>query len=722
MVKSFALLRKPGKQNGIMYFAIFLLSIVSMALGAFLGERVALFSEHPTSLMNTAEFYATFALACSSVLALLLLIHRNFRIRFSWPWFLLFFLLAIGNVSATLCFGTRFIGTIVYRGETYPYDLTFTFEQRIQYVLCFGLACVYFYLFFAVLPKVLPHTRWVRISCWLAVILAASAIVYSFIAEWNIYQFLFDPTKTIPSYWAVSFTNNENTYGYLVLMGIVGLLILHNAKPRFRYWILILALAVFEVLTLSATAIVCATFLILSYGIYRFCVNVRIKPVRSVLLLLLMIGAAITLAILLFTDPFGPGSTLAKLHAEITSYFGVRSKTFSTRVATWNIILQTLDSPFAWEFGIGDFQSRLYLGALHVPTVDGPSLYPAHNSFMQCLIDGGLIRLGVYLVVLGRFIYLAIKRLGSHSRTAMALLLCFIALMFHGFMESTVFLSMDTKGFTSMIMLFLPLEIEAFKAAHPEVDEYLLACKTDVRKIRYGYEYSPLRYAKIAFFFLTPAFLLGTGVGAIASRLGYFGIPADWSYYALFAMAWLLGPLAFLGLGASRSRGTGAGFFAALIIVIVGAGVGLMWLNVWATRIAFFALLLLCPLPFIINAKTASISLSKALKTAYLPHILIGGFLFGGTMFALLIPTEMASIQILVSLSLGLLFLYFFLISLPASLKLSFPFADKLAHVDARIVAKSVIREERLGKRKVRRPNTNFVPSFVEKTIYIQRW
>ena len=715
------MLRPAGKGSGVTYFAVSALSILSVVFCAFLGERIALFSEHPTSFMNVAEFYATFAFALSMVVAALFLIHRNFRIGISWPWLFLFLILGVGNAIGTFAFGTHFSGETIYHDVVYHYDLTFTLEGRFQYVLCFFLACVHFYLFFAVFPKIFPHTRWLRMFCWFGVIMAIAAITYSLIAEWDLYCALFDSTKKIEGTWMMSFTNNENTFAYLILAGICASCILHNGKSRFYYWLLILGLGLFQIFVLSATGVVCSWLLILGYGIYRYVLNVKHKPVRSTMTLLLLIGGVIAIVVLLFTDPFGPGSFLAKLHAEIGSYFGVKGKTFSTRVATWNIILDTLSSTnMGWAFGIGDFQSRMYLAARHVPIMDGLTIYSAHSAVMQTLVDGGLLSLAVHLIVLGRFFYVVIKRMSAHSRIAFTSLLCFLILLLHGTMEAPQFLSMDAKGTSILLLTVLPLEVEAFHAKHPKLKGYLEACKVNAKKTSFSYEYSPLRFAKVSLLFLTLFLVLGVGVGAVASNLGYFGQGWDWSVYGLFIGIWFFAPLGYLGIGTLVKRKAACFWLTVFLFAYVGLGIGFSWQSAMVGRIAFVASIVTCLIPFVFRAKTALNYLPSTLKTAYLPHFFIGGALLGGTLLALLIPAQLGSLQIVVSLSLSILFLYPCLIALPKKLRLGYPLFDKLMHLDLRILAKSLLREEKIERKQAHHFNPRYQPPR-EKRIYVTR-
>ncbi len=705
MRKGFALLHAAGDQKGVAYFGVVALSILSIVLGAFFGERIALFSDHSHSFMNPGEFYAMLCLVLACLFALFLLIKRNFRVPLNWPWLILFLVLGIGNAIGTFAFGTHFEGTMVYLKQTYPYEWTFTVTDRIQYVIAFFVSCIYFYLFFAVFPKVFPHTHWFRLFAWITVLVALASIVYSIINERDLYAILFDPEKRLPSRWVVSFTNNENTFATILLFGLIASCMLHNGQSRFYYWILIMGFGIAQFFVLSMTSIVCTLFLIPAYAIYRYVLNVRHKPGRATAMLLLLIGSTIAVIVLVFADPFGPDSFFGKLHSEAASYFGTRHSTFDTRVATWNIILDTISNPLAMICGIGDFQSRIYLSLLHVPSFKGIILYPAHSAFLQCLIDGGLIHLFVYLVVLGRFFYVAIKRINAHSRIVYPIFFAAVALLFHGTMETTTGMEMTTKGFAILTLIYLPLEIESFHARHPALQKYLNDCKSDVKKRKYAYEISPIRRAKMALYFLTPLFVIGVGVGAVTFHMGYLGIPGDWSYYLLWFVAILFAPLSYFAIGHANKTKAATFFFTLALLAILGGGIGLLWINAWFTRIACAILFLVCQLPILLKAKTCFTQFEDYFNQAYFPHLLVGGSLTALSLLALLIPEAEYSLFVPIIMVPTVLILCPALLAMPKKMKLAYPFAEKFHHFGARVLAKSVIRQEKLAAKEARRLN-----------------
>ncbi len=720
MKRKFAILRPIGAQRGVLYFSIALLVALSLILGAFLWERIALFSAPPTSFMNPSEFYATFALDVAVLLALLVLIHRNFRIPIAWGWLFLFLLLAIGNAIGTFMFGTHFTGSGIFARKPYSYDLTFTMAQRVRFVLCFSLACVYFYLVFAVFPKAFPHTRWIRLACWIVMGLVVAAIVYSALNEQRYFEILVDPNGNIDSGWFRSFTNNENTYGFILFLGIVLLCFIHNARSRFIYWVLILSLGLYQIIVLSATSIVCTWLFILLYAIYRYALSVRHKPVRSTITLLLFIIGVIALTVMIFADAFGPGSVFAKIHRQIDLYFSGRSTTFVTRVDTWNVIIKAFTNPISWIFGAGDFQSRIYLSVFHGATGEVLDVYPAHNGWMQMIIDGGFLRLGVYAIVLIRVLYVAIARTGRRSKIAWPILFGIIAMSLHGFMESTSFLCMDTKGFSLLLFLVLPIEIEHFQAKHPAVVGYVASFKTNCPKTRFGYEYTPMRMAKISLYFLALLFVLTVGVGAIFFHMGYGRVEDDWSFYVLFGLVLMCAPFGYYALGFARKKKRAVRWFTLGLILLLGSAAAAMWFNPLITRIGCAVVFLYALFPVWFHPKDVFHGLDDLLRQAFLPYLLIVNIICIADFMGFLIPEAEFSPHIIIAMTAGTLFLYFTLIALPKKAKLAYPFAEKWSHFDARVVSISLKREDKRDRKQVKHLDPTYEPPR-QKRIYAYR-
>lgn len=241
MKNSFAFKRSPGNHRGVTYVLLFWSLFLLFIVGAFFQERIALFSDHPTTAMNTVEFYLSFACILVCVVAYLILVHRNFRIGIAWGWLILFLILFAGNAVGLFTFDTFVSGSGVYRGEEFMNEHTFTIAERMEYLCCFFVACIFFYIFFAIMPKTFHNIRRFHFVWYMAVIIVLAMIVYSLIAEWPLYQQSFTPGQKWVIVECRSFTNNPNTFAYAIMMGIGSLMLLHNRRSHW-YWIAVMLL------------------------------------------------------------------------------------------------------------------------------------------------------------------------------------------------------------------------------------------------------------------------------------------------------------------------------------------------------------------------------------------------------------------------------------------------------------------------------------------------
>ena len=717
MAKPLTILCPAEKHQGVAYVSIFLSMCLCLATGAFLWERIALFSGQGASFFSAGEFYATFVATLLSLVLFFVVLRRNFRIPVSRGWLFFFLVLGVGNAIGTFAFGSHFSGTIVYREAVYSYDWTFTFGDRVQYVLCFFVGCVYFYLFYAVLPKVLPHVRWIRLVGWIAVVVAVLAIFYSLVAEWNGYAALFTPERRVGLSRMSSFTNNPNTFGFILLLAVACLCSLHNANSRLFYWLLILFFGAFQFLVLSSTSIICTWFLIVAYGLYRYVVSVRRRPVRSTILLLLCIGAIIAGVVLVFSDAFGSGMLFAKIHAEIKYIFDGNVETFTTRVETWNQILDALANPIQLLFGLGDFQSRLYCSLLHVPLANGIMAYPAHNGWLQALADGGLLRLCFYLFLTIRFLYVCISRIGSKSRTSWPILLAFLAMLLHGVMESTGFLNMDTKGFALLLFLILPSEIEHYQARHPHIKRYVDAYKVNAIKPTVLCSMSPKRFATVALLIITPLAVIGFGVGLFGLVHPEQCLIFDWSYFGLWLLVSLLAPFSLFCLGTCKWRRVLGVLFGLSLITAIEIGIGFMAIDAIYSRVAFFLVLALCLLPALRHPVTNARAVLSLLMRAYLPYLFIGGCLFGVFVLPVLLSN---SIHTLVMCGMSIVLVYVILMIWLRLLRLAYPLDERFRLFNIYATGLSVVREEKREAKQQRKYGPKPVPSR-PKRIYTYR-
>ena len=232
MERTNLIIKTPGKQRGIAYILLFWLMLLTLVCTTFFAEGIALFSENPHALMNDAQFFITFALAVTMIVAFLVVARRNFRLRLHGVWATLFALLFLFDVVAVFALQSHF--SFIKEGVTYTYD--FTWMQRFRYVLSFWVSCTMFYLYFAVFPRVFHSFGRVRFFAYLFFIVCVFGIIYSFCVEGHLYLSIFQRE----GYWASenvkSFTNHPNNFAFLVLLGIISCIVLHNQRSNQWWW------------------------------------------------------------------------------------------------------------------------------------------------------------------------------------------------------------------------------------------------------------------------------------------------------------------------------------------------------------------------------------------------------------------------------------------------------------------------------------------------------
>ena len=689
MSQAFAFKRRPGKQRGVTYVLLFWSMFALVCMMGFFTEGIAFFSTHPTSPMNDTEFFICFGVVLFCVATFTVLVHRNFKLGIHWGWLILFLGLFTANAAATFLFDSHITGTTTKLGETWTYDYTFTLMERIRYLCTFLCTSICLYMYFAVFPKIFHNTRRLHFFCYLCLGFVAVLIVYSLIAEWPLYATMFDPTKK----WAVtevrSLTNNPNTFGFCLLLAMFSVFILHNARSHWWWVVIMFLLGIWQLIIGSGSACLASWALIIAFVIYRFCVTLKYYTGRALFWMFLFVVAAITFAILIFAEVGGDTSFFARLGKVL------KSAQFSDtagrlRIDTWQRIIDSLNTPLKWVLGVGEPQCYYFLGLLENPSDAGISIYYAHSGFMHQLLAGGLLRLGLYLLLLARFVYLCVKGAKRHSRVAWPVFICMGALLLRSCFETTAFLGSDTKAITVYLLLVLPIEVDEFLATHPEVKGYEEEARPDANKLYYRYDMTPMRMAKIAFFFMTPISALMLGASTQFSYNGYLGNWITWSFYAMWALGFLCVPFGFYCIGHHADKADrriyggllGFGYAAALI---AGSLCGKYAPIVTIICMAVIPVLTL--ITYLLHARSVHHFRQKLFLHAYLPHLIICGVLVGLTNLGFLIPDAQKSLFNPIMMSAAIIVIYLGVVySLPGQ-ELAFPVYISLQRFDCRRTA-----------------------------------
>ena len=702
MSQAFAFKRRPGKQRGVTYVLIFWSILALLAMGAFFQEGIALFSGHPTSFMNDTEFFITFGVVILCGVTFGILVSRNFKIGIHWGWLIAFLLLFAANAAGTFLLDPHVVGAGTYHGEAFTYDYTFTLMERIRYLCAFANTCVLLYMYFAVFPKLFHNTRRLHVLFYLALLAGLALIVYSLIVERDVYACIFDGSKPWRTIEAKSFTNNPNTFGFGVLLAMVAVFFLHNQRSHWWWIVLMFVLGLFQLILGSGSACLASWALIVAFVIYRFCVTLKYHTGAALFWFFVFWAAAITLTVLIFTEAGGDGSVFARVGKAL------KSAQFSEgagrlRVETWNRITTVLDSPLKWAFGVGEPQCFYYLGLLEQPSDAGINIVYAHSGFFHQLLAGGIVRFGFYILLLARFMYLCIKGAKRHSRVTWACFICMGAVLLRSCFETTSYLSTETKGAVVYLMLVLPVEVDEFLACHPEVKGYEEEALADNARFVYRYDMTPMRMAKVALLFVTPACALALGLMPQFNLIGDFNNYATWNYYVMWSLAFLCIPFGFYCIGHHADKTDRRLFGTFLAILYIGALIAGTITAKFAPIVSIVMMALIPALTlftYLLHARSVNHFRQKLFLHGYLPHLLILAFLIGLACLGYLIPKADYSIYNPIMMGVAMMVVYLGALYTAKGDELSYPLCVSLQRFDCRRTAKGIIKEREMVYRQ----------------------
>jgi hypothetical protein len=434
------------------YLLMYIVTLVYLVVTAFFEEGVAYFDPVYTTLMSATEFYLTFSLCVVLFLTVTSIAKHYFGIRINWVFFSLVVMLFLIDVVAILLFPEWTVLTGVYHLTT---------SLRIRYIIFWLAACMAFYVFFAIMPKSVKNVRDWNFYFLGAIVIALSACFYSYFKESSSYLYFFDQSKDFNNYVApVSFTNNRNTYGTLLMIGVLSSLYLFKKSRNVFFPIISIFFFINLLFSFSKTSILCALIAIIVFAFDEYVCTVKSHPVIS--------SFAIVLFVFCLLFPL--------FVKKITFLSGNH---FFSRIISNNFIFFDYGNPVYFDslderidilsdifvlcsknigslfFGFGDWNFSWYLGFCR----NGSSSYieSAHSGLFDVFGRSGLIGVVLYLGLIIYFFIIALKNYKARRNGAAFSLTIFICVLLHGYFEDTNFLNMQAKPMMFLFMAFMPM-------------------------------------------------------------------------------------------------------------------------------------------------------------------------------------------------------------------------------------------------------------------------
>jgi hypothetical protein len=295
-------------------------------------------------------------------------------------------------------------------------------------------------------------TRWV-LGILIGVVVIE--VFYSLFTEWEEYIYVFENFSDGLGINITSFTNNPNTYSFMLTMGIyaVGFLFMAEKKYRWVYVPLGIIFSVMIVFTVSKTGMfaivvyVALYILLLAYRSLKTRKTLQ-KVILSGLIFLIFVGYQ---SIFIIDHPF-----MDRLQSLLTVS---ALNSFDSRVDIWVEGIRLIQSDNTW-FGYGLGLSNTYLGvATAIGSIDGTYQIVNdrfHNGFVEILVSYGLI--GTLLLIVAHWHYFkALIQLTKHHEISIPMWSLIFSFAIQMMFEDRILFRPDVSGIIFLVMLLLPI-------------------------------------------------------------------------------------------------------------------------------------------------------------------------------------------------------------------------------------------------------------------------
>jgi hypothetical protein len=440
-------------------------------IGAFFEEGVAFFDPVYTTIMSDLEYYLSLIAVLLSVGIFLFLAHRYYVIKINWAFFSIAVVLVVCNTIAVLAFPSVYetIGMDARTGDTFPVFYLLTNPERLRFIITFSVTCLYLYLVFAVIPKVLRNSKQLTIYFYGGIVVVFVSIVWSLIYEFNVYRAYFDSSMT-PTLQTVaeSFYNNRNTFGTMIVIGICACGYLQCQSHHWWYYLIMGVFSAELFFVLSKTSMLLVSIFWVAFLIYRYVITLKAHPVKNNVILGVLLAIAGFLAWFIVSGTIQKTPSINKIFKNFVDAIADTSEdTMASRANIWKLCIQELNNPLRIIFGMGDGNFMWLLGPMMNNGI--VRLGYTHNGILAMLDYGGIVRLGIYAAMLIYFLLLVIQNFRHKHTNTFICLLAFILMFIQSFVETTSFMGADSKSLSLLIMIYLPVLTDNFQDKHKEI-------------------------------------------------------------------------------------------------------------------------------------------------------------------------------------------------------------------------------------------------------------
>ena len=631
-----------------------ILILLCLALGAFLINEIAFFNVgfSVSQKMDNVEYSFLFGAFLALYLGIVFLKRTYFPAPTNWALFagtIAFFGLGVVAIFAfpeTKDVHSLYSGTDVL----YSQDLS----ERFRDLLWLSVSCLSFYLLAGIAPRCSLPKDFIRFCCLGIIITALFSIVWSLIVEWETYVSYFqDPEGALRV--VSSFLNNRNTFGTILLMGIVATFILHAYRPFFYHWILVIGFLFEMIFVFSKTAMVLGALSLAIFSFYRFLLTMKGHALRNWLSFGIIV-VTVALFYWLLNGLLPKDNGMVVLYNNLVGLFSkFDGASFDSRMRIWEASIAMFDGPVSLLFGFG-YRNVDYLEGIinHAYYVTGVT----HNGWLEIFLRSGILGSTICLAMLIYLIYATFDAQAKGSRIALPAFFALLVAISHGATESTDLFRMDGKSMIfGLFALYLPLA-EHYRAKHGEVFIEAKKRLAFEAKEKPKVEMPPYRIAGAILGVVVPLLSAYLGMGYMLGQ--YLGIPLLGSIP--FGVSLVFGvmslPYAIYAFCYAKTKGGSVtGFIFTFLFAGGSIALSVIFPTSWPSYVGWLCLPVAWLLPYLATFRRRQGFAGSIFVKVYLPYFMALLAAYSVSLPVRFLPFAVPSITLVASLGLLSLFI-----------------------------------------------------------------
>lgn len=384
----------------ILIFIIIALIAVFTAKGMFTFDA-------PFSRTTSFSIYLPFFIVIATLLAFALYVEHKFnKLNFKNILLLLGIVLAINNTIAIIVVPNSV--NIEYASSPYVIPV----YDKI-YSLLYGYIMAFVpFLVASIFSKKVNNKKYLNIVLYVMVGLVSLFTIISFFTDFNAYLTIIKSKFTDFSKMVGSIFGKAH-FGLFLFVGVLDSILLHILTKKWRWIILALFFTLISLFTFAKMPILAIALTLLIYLIVNL-VNLAMKNKHNLKIILLVSSFVICCGI--FVTVFMVNSQsgiLFSIKKAINTALENGKMTFSSRMLIWQTSINLL-KPYQYIFGFGMVVVAKAISIAYGSHPDCPEkpadrILTTHNTWVQLLMEGGIVYILVYLCYLVILIYAAIK-------------------------------------------------------------------------------------------------------------------------------------------------------------------------------------------------------------------------------------------------------------------------------------------------------------------------